>query len=161
MKYGPGSSMQTSKGKKRVTRSPAGAALTELMLQLFKTNAALQSTAPEVTQDPRITSPRWQILGAIRHEGKTAAQLGRELGLSRQITLWNAQFLADEGLVTFENNPNHQRAHLVTLAPEGRVTLDQLTENQIAWVNSLARDFDVPQLENALQTLAQLCERLR
>jgi len=153
--------MQNPKGKKELARTAAGEILTDLVLQVFKANTALQSAAPAVIQDERISSPKWQILGAIRHEGKTAAQLGRELGLSRQITLWNARSLASDGLISFETNPNHQRAYLATLTDEGCAVLDRLTANQIDWVNGLASGFQAEQLSGALEVLRMLCERLR
>ncbi|VCU71489.1 Transcriptional activatory protein BadR [Pigmentiphaga humi] len=153
--------MPTPKGKKAPARTAAGELLTDLVLQVFKANTTLETAAPAVIQDDRINSPKWQILGAIRHEGKTAAQLGRELGMSRQITLWNARSLAGDGLIAFEANPNHQRAQLATLTDEGREVLEKLTANQVAWINELSGGFDQEQLSVALRTLQALCERLR
>ena len=153
--------MRAAKHKTVKERTQAGTALDSLIVQLFHTHAALQAAAAGVTQDSRITSSRWQIMGAIRNGGKTAAQLGRDLGLSRQITLWNAQFLADEGLVAFEENPDHQRAYLISLTADGREILDRLTHNQIQWVNGLASGFDLAKLEAAHETLKQLAEALR
>ena len=153
--------MPTPKGKKAPVRTAAGELLTDFVLQVFKANTILEAAAPAVIQDDRINSSKWQILGAIRHEGKTAAQLGRELGMSRQITLWNARTLASDGLIAFESNPNHQRAHLATLTDDGREVLEKLTTNQVAWINELSSGFEQEQLSAALQTLQALCERLR
>lgn len=153
--------MRSSREKKTASRTPTGETLNELVLQIFKTHTALSAVAPTVIQDDRINSLKWQLMGLIRHGGKTAAQLGRELGLTRQVTMWHAQALAGEQLVSFESNPDHQRAHLVTLTPEGEQVLEQLTANQTAWINRLAKKFDHAQLAAALDTLRAFTEELR
>lgn len=152
------SSMSTTKAKKH---SPAGSKLTEIILEIFKANIALLNAGSEVTHDTSLSAVRWQIMAAVRDGGKTAAQIGRELGMSRQITLWNAQFLADAGYITFVDNPGHRRAGLIVLTAAGAATLGEITRNQIAWSNSLAQHFDPDQLDTTLQVLTTLREHLR
>lgn len=150
--------MPTTKTRKH---SAEGSKLTEIILEIFKVNIALLDAGSEVTHDNTISAVRWQIMAAVRDGGKTAAQIGRELGMSRQITLWNAQFLADAGHITFVDNPGHRRAGLVVLTPQGETMLSEITRNQIAWANALALGFDQAQLETTLQVLTGLRERLR
>ncbi|AJW97582.1 MarR family winged helix-turn-helix transcriptional regulator [Burkholderia gladioli pv. gladioli] len=150
--------MSTIRSKKH---SFAGSRLTDIILEIFKTNLALLSAGTEITHDSGLSSVRWQIMAAVRDGGKTAAQIGRELGMSRQITLWNAQFLADQGYITFEDNPGHRRAGLIVLTPHGESTLAEITRNQIAWSNSLAQHFEPDELDATLKVLTALREHLR
>ncbi|AIV73936.1 marR family protein [Burkholderia pseudomallei] len=138
-----------------------GARLTEIILEIFKVNTALLDAGTEVTHDNTISSFRWQILAAVRDGGKTAAQIGRELGMSRQITLWNAQFLADAGYIEFADNPGHRRAGLIVLTEHGKATLEDITRSQIAWSNTLAQGFDQSELDATLKVLTALRDRLR
>ncbi|WP_190304743.1 MarR family winged helix-turn-helix transcriptional regulator [Pseudomonas chlororaphis] len=142
-------------------RSPEGSVLTDLILTIFKVNADLLAAGNAVTHDITIISVRWQLLTAVSVTPKTAAQIGREIGLSRQGTLWNVQELVDHGLVELIHNPDHRRAKLVSLTKQGHEKLAEITDYQIAWVNSLAVNFEKLDLELAVDVLSQLRNCLR
>ena len=50
----------------------------------------------------------------------TVAQIGRSLGHPRQVVQRAANRLAELGLVTFADNPDHKRASLIVAAEAGR-----------------------------------------
>jgi len=49
----------------RTRRTPAGDALTDLMLDLFRLNSLLLTSGDRLVAGLGLTSARWQILGAI------------------------------------------------------------------------------------------------
>ncbi|MBF8721771.1 MarR family winged helix-turn-helix transcriptional regulator [Pseudomonas guariconensis] len=146
---------------KTLVRSPSGSVLTELILTIFKVNADLLAAGNAVTHDVTIISVRWQLLTAVSLVPKTAAQIGREIGLSRQGTLWNVQELVDHGFVELIHNPDHRRAKLVSLTDQGRTKLAEITNHQISWVNALALNFEKGDLDLAVGVLSQLSKVLR
>lgn len=50
----------------------------------------------------------------------TVAQIGRSLGHPRQVVQRAANVLAERGLVTFADNPDHKRASLIVATDAGR-----------------------------------------
>jgi DNA-binding MarR family transcriptional regulator len=50
-------------------------------------------------------------------DAPTVAQIGRSLGHPRQVVQRAANALAERGLVTFADNPDHKRASLIVRAP--------------------------------------------
>src|SRR5258708_35893281 len=109
---------------KKTKRTPAGEALTNLMLDLFRLSSRLLTVGDRLVAGLGLTSARWQILGAITYAERPqpVAWLARDLGGNRQ----NVQRIVNgphkEGLVAFEVNPHHRRAQLVTLTEKGRRT---------------------------------------
>ncbi|WP_321912311.1 MarR family winged helix-turn-helix transcriptional regulator [Burkholderia cepacia] len=139
-------------------RSEEGHILTELILAIFKTNVDLMAIGPMITHDPEIVAVRWLMLNAISTEGKTAAQLGRELGLSRQGALWNVQALEALRLVELVDNPEDRRAKIVALSAEGVEKLEIVNKHQAEWINRLAQNFEAHELEIALRVVSRLHE---
>src|SRR5262245_64939701 len=108
----------------RIQRTPAGDALTNLMLDLFRLNSLLLTAGDRLVAGLRLTSARWQILGAIVHAERPqpVAWLARDLGANRQNVQRIVNDLQQEGLVAFAPNPHHRRAQLVVLTDKGRQT---------------------------------------
>ncbi len=65
-----------------------------------------------------------------------------------------------EGLVAFEANPHHRRAHLVILTEKGRQTFEAAMRLQVPWVNRLADGFLVKDIEAARHFVTALRKRL-
>ncbi|SOE06300.1 DNA-binding transcriptional regulator, MarR family [Variovorax sp. YR752] len=142
------------------TRSPrrteSGEALTDLILTIFKSNVDLVDAAPLIARDPSMTAMRWQILNALKAEDKTAAQLGREMGISRQGALLSVQSLEDQGYVSLNDNAEDQRTKNVALTSAGLEKLNEVNSYQSAWVNQLATHFDKKQLDIAVDVVGKL-----
>jgi DNA-binding MarR family transcriptional regulator len=154
--------MSTAKGHDGAYgRSSKGVLLTELILAIFQANVDLVESGPFIAQDEEMTSIRWQTLNALKVSAKTAAQIGRELGLSRQGALWNTQALEELELVEQIDNPSDRRAKLVSLTAKGRERLDGANVKQSEWVNALAKQFTVSEIETTLQVIARLHGQVR
>jgi DNA-binding MarR family transcriptional regulator len=136
--------------------SAPGHAITELVLEIFRLNGGLLNAGDAITRPHRQTSARWQVLGALHERGRTVAEIGRRMGLTRQSVQRTTDLLEADGLVSYADNPAHQRAKLATLTPRGRATLDAITSRQIEWANRIASRLAENDLQHALHTLQQV-----
>jgi DNA-binding MarR family transcriptional regulator len=134
----------------------AGQAFTELVLEIFRLNGRLLSAGDGLTRPHRQTSARWQVLGALDVTGRTVAEIRRRMGLTRQSVQRTTDLLEADGLVSYADNPAHQRAKLATLTPRGRTTLDAITSRQIEWANRIASRLAENDLQHAIHTLQQV-----
>jgi DNA-binding MarR family transcriptional regulator len=148
--------MSTSK------RTPAGNALSDLVLDLFRVNSLLLTAGDRLVSPLRLTSARWQVLGAIvsAERPQPVAWLARDLGANRQNVQRIINDLYKERLVTFEPNPHHRRAQLVVLTREGRRTFDEAMRLQAPWINSLSSGLAVKDIETVHRVMVALRNRL-
>lgn len=69
-----------------IQRTPAGEALTDLTLDIFRVNNLLLTAGDRLVDSLGLTSARWQILGAIARAPQPGpvAWIARNLGAKRQ-----------------------------------------------------------------------------
>jgi len=139
---------------------PAGKAVTDLILETFRLNGRFLSAGDRLTRDLGLSSARWQVMGAIANTPLPVAQIARNMGLTRQGVQRIADVLAEEDLVEFTLNPNHQRAKLVTLTPHGREVLQEVSRRQMGWANELAKGLSVSELEAAVHLMETVRKHL-
>lgn len=108
------------------------ASFQRLVGEVFRLNGELLRTAGELAGDLDITPARWQTIAVIRNQPMTAAQIGRQLGLTRQAVQQTLRKLKEQGLIELLPNPDHQRAWLIGLSPAGRQAMYTLRERQTA-----------------------------
>lgn len=142
------------------THTPEGAALTALILETFRLNGRFLAAGDRLTGDLGLSSARWQVMGAIEAEAQSVAQVARAMGLTRQAVQRVANALAEEGLVRFDENPQHRRAQLVVMTERGRAALETVNLRQKAWSNRLAAGLGSERLEAAADLLRALRRRL-
>ena len=140
--------------------SEAGADLTRVILATFRLNEALLQVGDELIHDLGVSSARWQVLGAVDLGPLPVAQIARDLGRRRQGVQPTVDRLQKQGLIEFSDNPNHQRAKLVTLTSKGRSVLDEIDERQKDWVNELAEGLPVQGLRRMASLARTIQERL-
>ncbi|OKO72777.1 MarR family winged helix-turn-helix transcriptional regulator [Bradyrhizobium sp. NAS96.2] len=143
-------------------RTPAGEALSGLILDLFRLNSLLFTSGDRLVAGLGLTSARWQILGAIvtAERPQPVAWLARDLGAARQNVQRIVNDLERDGLVTFETNPHHRRAQLVVLTDKGRQAFDAAMRLQLPWVNNLADGLTVKDIETVSRVVTTLRGRL-
>ena len=146
----------------RTKRTPAGNALTNLVLDLFRVNSLLLTAGDRLVARLGLTSARWQILGAIvsAEHAQPVAWLARNLGANRQNVQRIINDLFKEGLVAFEPNPHHRRAQLVVLTDKGRHTFEAAMRLQAPWINSLSQGLAVKDIETVHRVMAALRKKL-
>ncbi len=146
----------------KVKHTPAGEAVTNLILDLFSLNNRLLSAGDRLVARLGLTSARWQILGAIvaAERSEPVAWLARNLGANRQNVQRIVNDLHKEGLVTFQVNPHHRRAQLVVLTEKGRQTFDAAMRLQAPWINTLSKGLVVRDIEATHRVITGLRRKL-
>lgn len=144
-------------------RTPAGDALTSLVLDLFRLNGLLLTAGDRLVARLGLTSARWQILGAIvaAERPQPVAWLARDLGANRQNVQRIINDLQKDGFVTFETNPHHRRAQLVVLTDKGSQTFDAAMRLQHPWINGLSDGLSIKDIETARRVMAGLQKKLK
>ncbi len=140
-------------------RSSAAAAVTALILEIFRTNGALLAAGDRLVAGCGLTSARWQVLGALAAEPLPVAHIARTMGLSRQGVQRTVNDLVRGGLAAFAENPHHRRAKLVGLTETGRAAYAAATARQIPWAEALARDLDPAAIEAARRLVREIGAR--
>jgi DNA-binding MarR family transcriptional regulator len=147
---------------KKTRRTPAGEALTNVMLDLFRLSSLLLTAGDRLVARLGLTSARWQVLGAIVYAERPqpVAWLARDLGGNRQNVQRIVNDLRKEGLVAFEVNPHHRRAHLVVLTDKGRRSFEAAMELQAPWINGLSDGVSVRDIETVHRVVTTLRKKL-
>jgi DNA-binding MarR family transcriptional regulator len=142
--------------------SANAAALTALILEVFRLNGRLLSAGDKLVKDIGLTSARWQVLGAIHlaEAPQTVSSLARSMGLTRQGVQRVVNELDAEGIVVLSENPAHRRAQLVQLTRKGRNLYDAAQRRQAPWVNDLARGHTRAELRAASTLLSNVRGRI-
>jgi len=146
----------------KTRRTPAGAALTDLILDLFRLNSRMLVAGDRLVAGLGLTSARWQILGTIVAADRLqpVAWLARDLGAARQNVQRIVNDLVKEGLVAFATNPHHRRAPLVVLTDKGRATYEAAMCLQAPWVNKLSAGLRAGDIETTRSVMTVLRRRL-
>ncbi|MBV8418704.1 MAG: MarR family transcriptional regulator [Hyphomicrobiales bacterium] len=146
----------------KTKHTPAGRALTDVVLELFRLNNRMITAGDRLVADLGLTSARWQVLGTIvaSERAQPVAWLARDMGGNRQNVQRIVNDLADDGLVAFQPNPHHRRAQLVVLTERGREAFDAAMRLQAPWINELAEGLRVTDIETALAVVSTIRRRL-
>ena len=148
---------------RKVKRTPAGQALTDLMLDLLRATSLILTAGDRLVAPLGLTSARWQILGAIgsAERPQPVSWLARDLGANRQNVQRIVNDLNKDGLVALEANPHHRRAQLVVLTDKGKRAFEAAMDLQAPWVNDLADGFlvrDIGTVRRVVMTLRKKLE---
>jgi DNA-binding MarR family transcriptional regulator len=148
--------------KSSIKRTPSGAAVSELIVAIFRLNGRLLLAGDRLVAGLGLTSARWQVLGAIALSPvpDPVARLARNMGLNRQGVQRIVGELAAEGFVALKDNPHHRSAKLVVMTAKGVQAYDAALRAQTPWVNMLGEGFDPKSIEKAGQVLERLRHRL-
>ncbi|MEM7507367.1 MAG: MarR family transcriptional regulator [Pseudomonadota bacterium] len=143
-------------------RTGAGEAVTELILDVFRLNGRLLLAGDRLVSELGLTSARWQILGAIAYADRpeSVARHARTMGVHRQGVQRIINELKREGIVAFEPNPRHKRAHLIVLTQKGKELYEATIERQIPWVNKLSESLSPDDIATAQLVIGRLKTRL-
>lgn len=137
-------------------RTPAGDALTEIVLATFPLHGLFLEAAERLAKPVGLTAARWQVLGAVLHEPLTVSAIARVMGLTRQSVQRLADVLAADGLAEYRDNPGHKRAKLLVATDRGLDAVRAIHDEQVAWANRVTADLDATELTAALATIDKL-----
>jgi DNA-binding MarR family transcriptional regulator len=146
----------------KAQRTPAGEALSKLMLDLFRLNSLVLTAGDRLVAPLGLTSARWQVLGAVvaAERAQPVAWLARDLGANRQNVQRIVNDLEKEGLVAFETNPHHRRAQLVVLTDKGRQAFEAAMRLQAPWINSLSEGLALKDIETVQRVIVTMRDKL-
>jgi DNA-binding MarR family transcriptional regulator len=145
-----------------VRRTRAGEAATRVVLSTFRATGLLLSAGDALAAAERLTSTRWQVLGAISLAGRplTVPQIARRMGLTRQSVHATVKRLMGEELVELQPNEDHRRSPLVRLTETGTAAYAAIDRRQAAWINGLAAGIPESDLDTTSGVLGELSRRL-
>lgn len=147
---------------RKIKSTPAGRALTEVILELFRLNNRLLNAGDQLVSDLGLTSARWQVLGTIvaAQRPQPVAWLARDMGGNRQNVQRIVNDLAAEGLVDFRSNPHHRRAQLIVLTDKGKEIFSAAMDVQTPWINRLGEGLRIADIQSTQQVISTLRQRL-
>ena len=139
-------------------KQPKSDVLTDLVLEVFRLNGRLIAAGDALVAGIDLTSARWQVIGAVAlaKDTRPVAHIAHAMGLTRQSVQRIVDELAIAGFVSFQPNPHHKRAKLVSLTSKGVAAAGAAMRLQKPWADALAAVADRQALETTLQTLARL-----
>ncbi len=105
------------------------AQMQHLVAEVFDLAGALRRDGEAIAKRAGQTQARWQVMWIAATGQLTVAMIARRLGLTRQSVQRVADMLVDEGLATYDRNPDHQRSPLLTLTPTGHQTLEAINQH--------------------------------
>jgi len=132
--------------------TPGGAALHQLVreLELFAQGGVALG---------RLSSARLALLHSVMQRPKTASDLARERGATRQATLRLADALLAEGWLERAENPRHRRAPLLRATPLGERAHAEAAHERAQMLNRIAESCDAGDVLAAIRLLRLLRER--
>ena len=151
---------EAREGRAPSGRTPAGDALTEVVLATFALNGRLLATAEDLARPGGLTAARWQVLGAVLREPRTVAGIARVMGLTRQSVQRLADLLVEQGLAEYRDNPAHRRAKLLAATEAGFAAVAAIHDAQVAWADRISAGIPAADLEHVLVTMERLVARL-
>jgi DNA-binding MarR family transcriptional regulator len=117
----------------------------------------LKALGDELHGDLDVTVAMRAVMETLAEDGEqTVPQIARLKAVSRQHIQVNVDALAQRHLVTFRDNPGHQRSPFVTLTPKGRTTFAKMRRREGGVLEQVATRFEEEELRRASDTLATL-----
>jgi len=141
-------------------RSPAGNALTDLIIRTFRLNGLFLAAAEHMARPAGLTAARWQVLGAVLREPLTISGAARAMGLTRQSVRRLADALVRDGMAEYADNPRHRRAKLLRPTQAGWDAIDVIRPLQHAFTHRVSEEMDAEELRMAVAVMGRLIARL-
>lgn len=132
-----------------------------LVADVFELAGLLRRSGDAVAAREGQTQARWQVLSVICDEALTVPQAARRLGITRQGVQRVANDLVAEGLVEFQDNPDHRTSPLLALTRPGRRTLTAITERAADDNQRLAEALGATRLRATRNGVRQMIDALR
>ena len=138
-----------------------GQIFTDIVLDIFKLNGLLVVEGDRLTKEVGLTSARWKVLGALAMsaEPMTVAGIARKMGQTRQGVQRIADEMAGEGIVNFQDNPQHKRAKNIIITAKGKKMFGALEKIQTPWADKSVGDIKLTELKTTLEVLRKLIQR--
>jgi DNA-binding MarR family transcriptional regulator len=140
--------------------TPAGEALTDVILTTFRLNGRLMEAAQQMAASGELTAAWWQVIGGVLDEPRTVADVARRMGMTRQGVLRVADLLVDRGLAEYRHNPAHRRAKLLACTEAGYWAVRRISVVQHPWADRVGEAVGTDELRSALAVMQRLVDVL-
>jgi DNA-binding MarR family transcriptional regulator len=137
------------KDSARPSRTATGDAFTSLVVQVAQLGAEFTAIGESLAALGGQTLARWVVLDAAEDEPASVAQIARGRGMARQSVQRVADLLVRDGLAAYQENPDHQRAKLLTPTARGRLALTTIGTAQKEWADALGEQIGDADLRKA------------
>lgn len=136
--------------------------MSHLSLLVFQAQQALSLDGDRLAGRHGLTSAQWKVLGALALAGddRSAADIGRAMGLSRQAAIKQVRLLLDRGMLVQQANPKDARAPLFSLSAAGRAGFAAVDADWRRRAEELSQDLARDDLARACRLLETLLGRL-
>lgn len=141
-------------------RSPAGDALTDLVLRTFRLNGLFLAAAEHMARPAGLTAARWQVLGAVLRAPATVSEVARAMGLARQSVQRLADALVADGMAEYADNPRHRRAKLLRPTEAGWDAIDAIRPLQHAFTREVTEGIAEEELRRSVALMDRLIAML-
>jgi DNA-binding MarR family transcriptional regulator len=101
------------------------------------------------------------VLGGVLDEPRTVAEVGRQMGVTRQGVQRIADLLVQHGLAEYRPNPAHRRAKLLACSEAGYWAVRRIALAQHPWADRIAAQVGADDLNEALTTMRRLISVLK
>lgn len=102
------------------------AAYRRFVADVYELAGTSRETSERIARASGQTAARWHVMSVVSEQAATVATIARRLGLTRQSVQRVVNDLVDGRLVALHPNPDHARASLVALTPEGERVVEEL-----------------------------------
>jgi DNA-binding MarR family transcriptional regulator len=126
-------------------------------------NRSLAAVGDTIAGAAGQTRARSECLQQIGDQPRSVATIAARLEMSRQSVQRVADLLVDDGLATYEENPQHRRAKLLVVTPAGRRALTTMHESHEAWTARASAELSsvpLPALTAQLHEILATVKRL-
>ncbi len=137
-------------------RTEAGDVLTEVILTTFRLNARLMEAAQDLAARGGLTAAWWQVLGGVLDQPRSAPQIARTMGVTRQGVRRVADLLVEQGFAEWRPSEDHARVKLLACTPRGYWAIRQIAFAQRPFVARIAGQLDLDDLSTTLRTMRAL-----
>jgi DNA-binding MarR family transcriptional regulator len=134
--------------------------LTDLIIPTIRLHSLFTRAGEEIAKPAGQTLARWLALEAVADKPATVAQMARAMGLARQTVQRVTDLLERDRLIEYSLNPEHQRAQLVRLTPDGWRALQTIREGQRTWADAIGAQVGEAELRQAGAAANRLLEVL-
>ena len=136
-------------------------AVLRLVDAVYTAAACFAEVEDRMLADTGLTGARMRVAGVLEKSGaaRTVPQVARRLGLSRQAVQRLADDMAERGLTAWIDNPDHRRARLFALTPEGRDSYGQAMRRKLLWAHELSEGLTPAWLAVATELLGLMSRR--
>jgi DNA-binding MarR family transcriptional regulator len=143
---------------KRTQTTEAGKLVTDIVMIVFRLDGMFMKAAEKIAGPAGLTAARWRVLGAVLREGRSVAEISRQMGLARQSVQPIADLLVRDGLASYQDNPRHKSAKLLVATESGLAVVHSIAGRQAEWANAVGASLEPGMLKTGHELINRLVD---